>query len=280
MKNLSAELKESLSKQVTSLCYCLLITLQDNTKLGFTSHDIDLEIDGIIFYNNSGLEHSEQSANLSLNSDIFKIFSILDSDYISEEDIKNGKFNNSKIEYFLADYNNLDAGKISLKAGYITRIISSEGFFKAEIESLSSKLKNELTRVYSPLCNAKFCDAKCGFDSSAVTFSGTVTEVTDNRKFQDANLSNETSYFDLGKIKFTSGENSSLEMEVKTYFEGGNIELIFPLLNQVKISDQFEIIAGCDKRFETCINKFSNIANFSGFPHIPGTDQILKGVDK
>ena len=31
----------------------------------------------------------------------------------------------------------------------------------------------------------------------------------------------------------------------------------------------------CDKRMETCGAKFANIANFRGFPHIPGQDAVL-----
>jgi uncharacterized phage protein (TIGR02218 family) len=38
--------------------------------------------------------------------------------------------------------------------------------------------------------------------------------------------------------------------------------------------DQFTVTAGCAKNFPTCKNKFSNAANFRGFPHIPPTDTI------
>ena len=29
---------------------------------------------------------------------------------------------------------------------------------------------------------------------------------------------------------------------------------------------------GCDKKFETCRYKFSNVENHRGFPHVPGND--------
>lgn len=35
--------------------------------------------------------------------------------------------------------------------------------------------------------------------------------------------------------------------------------------------------ATCDQRFETCRDVFANMANFRGFPHLPGTDFLLAG---
>ena len=37
----------------------------------------------------------------------------------------------------------------------------------------------------------------------------------------------------------------------------------------------FQVSAGCDKSHRTCRAKFSNIANFRGFPHMPGNDFAL-----
>ncbi|RYE11181.1 MAG: DUF2163 domain-containing protein [Hyphomicrobiales bacterium] len=33
---------------------------------------------------------------------------------------------------------------------------------------------------------------------------------------------------------------------------------------------------GCDRRLATCRERFGNVANFRGFPHIPGNDFVLK----
>ena len=38
--------------------------------------------------------------------------------------------------------------------------------------------------------------------------------------------------------------------------------------------DRFRVVAGCDKRAETCRGKFGNFLNFRGFPHIPGDDWV------
>ncbi|WP_353285542.1 phage BR0599 family protein [Wolbachia endosymbiont (group B) of Agrotis puta] len=43
------------------------------------------------------------------------------------------------------------------------------------------------------------------------------------------------------------------------------------LLLHIKIStgDKYSILAGCDKAFLTCKNKFNNTVNFRGEPYIP-----------
>lgn len=41
-------------------------------------------------------------------------------------------------------------------------------------------------------------------------------------------------------------------------------------------SDHPEVGGGCDKRFETCLARFSNILNFRGFPAIPGNDFLSR----
>ena len=43
----------------------------------------------------------------------------------------------------------------------------------------------------------------------------------------------------------------------------------------IAAGDSFTVTAGCDKRFETCHDRFNNVVNFRGFPHIPGNDFVI-----
>ena len=47
-------------------------------------------------------------------------------------------------------------------------------------------------------------------------------------------------------------------------------------LSAIAATDTFLIRAGCDKRITTCGTKFANVANFRGFPNIPGQDAVLR----
>jgi uncharacterized phage protein (TIGR02218 family) len=44
----------------------------------------------------------------------------------------------------------------------------------------------------------------------------------------------------------------------------------------IAAGDTFIVTAGCDKRFETCRDRFNNIVNYRGFPHIPGNDFVTR----
>ena len=43
----------------------------------------------------------------------------------------------------------------------------------------------------------------------------------------------------------------------------------------IAAGDTFIVTAGCDKRFQTCHDRFNNVLNFRGFPHIPGNDFVI-----
>ena len=37
-----------------------------------------------------------------------------------------------------------------------------------------------------------------------------------------------------------------------------------------------ELHEGCDKRLETCRDRFANVPNFRGEPHLPGNDLLTR----
>ncbi len=43
------------------------------------------------------------------------------------------------------------------------------------------------------------------------------------------------------------------------------------------VGDTVAAVAGCDKRFATCREKFFNAENFRGFPDMPGNDAVQAG---
>ena len=36
------------------------------------------------------------------------------------------------------------------------------------------------------------------------------------------------------------------------------------------------LVEGCDRRLATCRDRFANVVNFRGFPHIPGQDTVIR----
>jgi hypothetical protein len=82
-------------------------------------------------------------------------------------------------------------------------------------------------------------------------------------------------YFAYGLVSFTSGQNKGYSMEVKT-FAPGVVTLALQLPFPLAAGDTYTIIAGCDKQFGTCRDRFNNIIHFRGEPYIPGIDTIIR----
>jgi uncharacterized phage protein (TIGR02218 family) len=85
-------------------------------------------------------------------------------------------------------------------------------------------------------------------------------------------------WFDYGLLTWQTGANQGISTEIKK-FSSGTFVLWLPAPFNIVVGDQYQLYAGCDKRMRSCSNKFNNISNFGGFPHLPGLDAILNYPD-
>lgn len=82
-------------------------------------------------------------------------------------------------------------------------------------------------------------------------------------------------FFSYGMVKFTGGLNAGYSMEVKQ-FAPGVVALTMAMPNPIAVGDTYTIIAGCDRQFGTCKNRFNNVVHFRGEPYTPGVDTMLR----
>jgi uncharacterized phage protein (TIGR02218 family) len=149
-------------------------------------------------------------------------------------------------------------------------------------------MKMTIGRVYGRTCDVKaFGDARCVgngdggvLSEAAWTFSGSVTAINVARRDFDTTVSQATNYFKRGYLKWTSGLNDGLTMEInKSFGTAGRLVLWLNMPYDVEVGDTFNAVAGCDRLYKTCGTKFNNIINFQGFPWVPGTDAMIKTPD-
>ena len=92
-----------------------------------------------------------------------------------------------------------------------------------------------------------------------------------------------SSDFAAGTVDWTSGTNAGRRTEVMMH-EVADTEVAITLMEvpvrALAVADAFVIRAGCDKRPETCRDRFANALNFRGFPNIPGQDAVLRYAAK
>lgn len=275
MQTLPADFAAHLAQEVTTLATCWSITRKDGVRLYFTGHDRDITREGVVYVAADGMSPSAVSSQSGLAVDNLEFEGMLSAASITEADILSGRYDHAEISIFMVNYADPDMGILPLKTGWLGEVTLQGGQFVAEMRGLSARLQQTIGEVYTRACRATLGDARCGIDLAAHTVSGTVTAVEANFAFTDSTQTQEGDYFAGGIVRFTSGANTGLSMEVRD-FGAGRFGLFLPLPGAIAIGDSFTASAGCDKQFETCIRRFNNAINFRGEPHVPGTDKLLE----
>ncbi len=136
------------------------------------------------------------------------------------------------------------------------------------VKSLTEYLAVQWPRmVYASQCVWKLYGVGCGANRTAFTVTGNVTANGTPNVFS-TDLAQANNYFDMGVVRFTSGNNIDVSRTIKS-FSAGNVSVPYPLFNSPATNDTFQIYPGCDRQQSTCLSKFTNGNNFRGFPFIP-----------
>ncbi|MBB3769812.1 putative phage protein (TIGR02218 family) [Angulomicrobium tetraedrale] len=279
MRDLPAGLAAALATGATTLARCWRITRPDGGVIGITEHDEDLFVAGTIFRAAGGVTGSEEAAALGFSVGGGEMSAALSSDLIDEGDLVAGRYDGAEVELMLADWS-APSNFLRLRRGTIGEVRREGGAFTAELRALSSRLNIVRGRLFTGGCDADLGDARCKVAlEGAYRGSGTVSAVEAASLLVAAGLDGFAGgWFTQGRLIFTSGANQGFACEVKTHATAGvaRLELWQRPPEPLGVGDAFTVTAGCDKRFETCRDRFANALNFRGFPHMPGNDAVLR----
>ena len=278
-KTISAALAEHLADEVTTLATCWQITRRDGVVLGFTDHVRDLVVDGVTYAAASGYTRTAIRGTADLAVDNLDVESVFSDDGITEEDLRADKYDFAEVRMFLVNYEDLGQGILKLRRGWLGEVTIRDGMYVAELRGMTQRLQMTVGEIYAPDCAADLGDARCGVDLAALEESGTVGTVIGATALETT-LAQATGWYDGGELTWTSGANAGQTVAVLSWDTGtGTLTLFLPALYPMQAGDAFTIRPGCDKSFATCQAKFDNAINFRGFPHVPGTDQVLSYPD-
>jgi uncharacterized phage protein (TIGR02218 family) len=276
MRVLPDDLKAHLAEDATTVCHAWRVTRRDGTVLGFTDHDHDLLFDDTHFLAADGFEASDWESAGGLSAAAGEVAGALSSEAIAEADIAAGKYDGARVEIFLVNWTDCDQ-HIRLRVAEIGEVTRSDGLFRAELRGAAHMLDQSRGRIYSRRCDATFGDARCGKNAGNSDYraGGTVGSADADRMTVLGIDAFPASFFRYGSVKFTSGANEGVVVDVENHRKtGGDVVVDFwlPMAVAPAPGDTFQITAGCDKTFGTCKAKFNNQRNFRGFPHLPGAD--------
>ena len=168
-KAASAGMIAHIAGETTTLATCWKVKSVDGSKLlGFTDHDTDLTVnigdgDGSITYKAAtGYTRTAIKSTASLSVDNLDVDMVLDDAEISDQDLRNGVYDDDEVKIFHVNYENLSDGIIRLRRGTLGEVkILEPGEANVELRGMSQKLSQNIVELYSPDCRADLGDSRC-----------------------------------------------------------------------------------------------------------------------
>jgi len=269
VREIPAALQSVLDAGIMTNSDVFLVTLLDGTRLGFSSVDIEITVDGVVCLPTSGFTPSTYDATLGAETDGTDIEGILDDETITENDIHRGRWDGATVEQWLADWQTGDA--VMLHRQTLAEIERQGGRFVAQLRSAASALEDEQGVVMGSGCPYALGDASCGVSLSGFTANGTITASGDDWIEAATFSAQADGWYDDGSVTFASGGSAQVQRH-----EGNRVTFWRPLSVLIETGEAITAIAGCAKTWGVCRSKFGNGDNFGGFPHIPGQDSMFQ----
>ncbi len=279
MRAIDPELQGRLDGGATRLCRCWLVSRKDGSEMGFTDHDEDVAFGGVIFRASSGMDATALQSATGLSVDNAQAVGALTSAAISEEDIRAGRYDGAEIRQWLVDWERPEL-RVLMFRGSLGEIRRADGAFEVELRGLAEALNAPVGRSVLRTCDRALGDGRCGFDTSRPGFSGEgVVEGASGASLSASGLGGfAAGWFAHGTLTWLTGANAGEKAAVKADRPGEAglraLALWQEPVRRAAAGDRFKVVAGCDKRAATCREKFDNLINFRGFPHIPGDDWV------
>ena len=290
MKTLPAGMQADLDSGTTTLCTCWKLVRRDGTVLGFTDHDRDVTFDSLVFKAATGMTGSSSRNSIGLNIDTTEGLGFLDSDSITEEDIRKKLYDHAQVAVYRVDWKDVTK-RLEVFTGYLGQVTRTRNTYRAEVSSLSAALSQAIGRVYQKTCDVDLFSPKCGkhvTDSTDYQKSSVVGTPLSRRLFEIVDpliLGFGTDWFTGGKLTWLTGANAGVSIEVRSWQLStdeafATVDLWEGMTDSIVAGDTFTIQVGCDKSVETCKAKFDNVINFRGFPRMPGQDAVVAVAHK
>ena len=274
---IAPDLAAHLAGGLTTLCHAWAVTRTDGAVFGFTDHDRDLAFDGMTFRADSGLSARALQQGTGLSVDNTEALGLLSDAGLSEADIVAGRFDGAEVRCWRVNWADPDQRLLQFR-GTIGELQRNGASFTAELRGLTEALNRPLGRIYQKPCTAVLGDTACRVDLSGPDHSLTLTvaaiESTRVLRLAGAGTAPQ-GWFRRGRLTVLDGAAAGLHGTIKrdtAQSSQREVELWEPLRAPLAPGDSLRLLAGCDKRFATCRDKFANLVNFQGFPDLPGDD--------
>ena len=290
MKIIPIALQEHYNSGSTSLAYGLFIKRIDGQTFGFTSNDQDFQMDcsawgatGVVNFSASqGFDASVIQSSAGFAVDNMELSTLDDGSFFDRDELIAGAWADAEFRVFRYRWDVLNPSITTdvetLVRGWFGEITINQNTIVIELRGITQKLQQPVGIVSTKTCRARLGDDFCGVNLAPLTYTYTVTGVTDKRTFTASGASGQPDdLFGEGTVQWLTGDNViGKPLKVKS-FSNGTFVLVLPVVLDIQVGDTFRAIVGCRKRLmEDCKAKFNNVLNFQGEPHRPTVDDLVK----
>ncbi len=282
MRNLDNGFVQKLASGATTLCLAWVFERKDGLLLRITSHDRDLIIGSETYTSAPTFGAGQLEANSTLSPDSFSALAAYDIEGIRAEDIILGRWDRAKVKLSIIDWQNTNYS-VEIWNGYIDSFRQRKFGFEMDLVGPEKGLSNMIGRKFTKQCSAKLGDRFCKIDFTIQgrTINSSVNEIINDRSILLSGINISPMDFVNGRLLFTNGGLDGCEYGISNIEEADAGYIVFfdyPMPILPSVNDGVRLFVGCDKTFATCKSRFSNQANFRGFPHMPGEDFVFSAA--
>lgn len=264
-----------LQPELSTIAFCWRLERRDGISLGFTTHDRDLAIGGLVYRAAPGMLPSAISLNDGFEPDTLDVTGALTSAAVREEDLAAGRWDGAALSIFMVDWEHPEGERLPLARGELGEVAIKGTGFEAELRGAAALLDRPVVEQTSPECRAELGDKRCRVDMAGRVRITRIVAVLSEEVVEVAEYATEPNAYGYGSLRWISGANSGLESAVSSS-AGAGLTLREPPHFAPAAGDLVELREGCDKAFATCRGRFSNALNFRGEPHLPGMDLLTR----
>jgi uncharacterized phage protein (TIGR02218 family) len=263
-----------IDRDLATIALCWRLERRDGVALGFTGHDRDLAIGGLVYRAAPGMLPSAVSLSDGFDPATLDVEGALTSDAINAADLRAGRWDGAALTLFMTDWEAPGAETLTIARGVLGEVVVRGDAFEAELRGPTALLEAPVVEQTSPECRAGLGDKRCRVDMAArirITRIAAVLEA-DVVAVEDAAPGDAYGY---GRLRWLGGANSGTVSPILGS-DGATLMLREPPPFAPAAGDLVEISEGCDKMLGTCAGRFGNAANFRGEPHLPGIDLLTR----
>lgn len=263
-----------LAKELTTVAFCWRLERCDGIALGFTTHDRDLEFEGLRYRASPGMLPSSISLSEGFAADTLDVKGALTAGGISARDLRAGRWDGAALTVFMVDWEDAAGGRLLVARGELGEIAMRGDAFEAELRGPTAALERPVVEQTSPDCRAELGDKRCRVDMAGRVRITRVAAWAGPVVLDVAEAAGGNAYA-YGSLRWLAGPNCGLHSPI-LHSEGTRLTLREPPEFAPAPGDLLELREGCDKSLATCTGRFANVANFRGEPHLPGIDLLTR----